>query len=516
MSELFTNFVARSLFLVAALVFAAGTGLGQSLHYAITHVTVVNPGSEMPQLDRTIVVSGHTITAVVPSKDFKPTTSLRLIDAQGKFVIPGLWDMHMHFRDAGRDLKMDVANGVLGLRDMGDVAKEVFPLRDAIAQGKQTGPKIVACGPIVDGPDSWSNPKFTVSVKSADEARAVVHSLKEQRADCVKVYDGISRDSYFAIIDEAKKLGVPVVGHLPSAIGVREASQAGQRSLEHGAALAGGSTAEAAYIQRRLDPSTLQEALRTKNFTLIPAKIASDETMMLDHFSQKVADETYSLLAQNGTFVTPTLVTQRALTFPDDLVKEDDSRMQYVSSEELNWWKPENGMLTKYRTPEYISIRKREYDLLLTEVHRAQTIGVHLLAGTDITIPFTYPGFSLHDELALFVKAGLTPSQALETATTNPALLLGLSKEWGHISPGFGANFVLLNADPLMDIANTKNIHAVVLSGEFLDRTHLDTMLREAEVSRDSTKADAHKPFTNRQAKPDVIPVGSASQSPQK
>lgn len=167
-----------------------------------------------------------------------------------------------------------------------------------------------------DGPDSWSNPRFTISVETADEARAVVQSLKEQRADCVKVYDGLSRDSYFAIIDEAKKLGVPVVGHLPSAIGVREASQAGQRSLEHGAALAGGSTAEAAYIQRRLDPSTFQEALRTKNFTLIPAKIASAETMMLDHFSQKAAYETYSLLARNGTFITPTLVTQRALLRP--------------------------------------------------------------------------------------------------------------------------------------------------------------------------------------------------------
>jgi imidazolonepropionase-like amidohydrolase len=486
------RFLAHSLFLLAALVPTAGPVLGQSMDYAIEHVTVINPGSGEPQSDRTIIVSGHTISAVVPAKTLKPTTSVKVVDGRGKFVIPGLWDMHMHLRDAVRDLKMDVANGVLGLRDMGDVAKEVFLLRDAIAEGKQTGPKIVACGPIIDGPDSWSNPRFTISVKTADEARAVVQSLKEQRADCVKVYDGLSRDSYFAIIDEAKKLGVPVVGHLPSAIGVREASQAGQRSLEHGIALAGGSTAEAAYIQRRIDLSTFQEALRTKDFTLIPAKIASDETMMLNHFSQKVADETYSLLARNGTFITPTLVTQRALTFPDDLIKEDDSRMQYVSSEELNWWKPENGMLTKYRTPEYITMRKREYDLLLTEVHRAQTMGVHLLAGTDITIPFTYPGFSLHDELALFVRAGLTPAQALETATTNPALLLGLSKEWGRVSSGFGANFVLLNADPLMDIANTKNIHAVVLNGEFLDRRHLDTMLREAEISRVSSKADAH------------------------
>jgi len=329
-------------------------------------------------------------------------------------------------------------------------------------------------------------------VKTADEARATVDSLQQQGADCLKVYDGLSHDSYFAIIDEAKRLGLPVVGHLPSAISVREASQAGQRSLEHGIALAGGTTTEAAYIQRRLDPSAFEEALRTKNFALIPAKIASDETMMLDHFSTKVADETYSLLALNATFLTPTLVTQRALTFADDLIKENDPRTQYVSAEELNWWKPENGMLTKYRTPEYIAMRKREYDLLLKEVHRAQTMGVHLLAGTDITIPFTYPGFSLHDELALFVKAGLSPSQALETATTNPALLLGLSKEWGRVWPEYIANFVLLNADPLKDVANTKNIHAVVLNGEFLDRARLDQMLREARIPNDSSKPASH------------------------
>jgi imidazolonepropionase-like amidohydrolase len=492
MSMMPNTFVSRFPFLLAALLFSAGTVLGQSMDYAIEHVTVINPASGKRQPDRTIVVSGHTITTIVLSKDFKPTASVRLIDGHGKFVIPGFWDMHMHFRDAGRDLKMDVANGVLGLRNMGGVANEVFPLRDAIAQGKQVGPKIVACGPIIDGPNSWSNPQFTISVTTTDEARAAVVSLKQQGTDCIKVYDGLSRDSYFAILDEAKKLDLPVVGHLPSAISVREASQAGQRSLEHGIGLAGGSTAEAAYIQRRLDPSAFQEALRTKNFALIPAKIASDETVMLDHFSTKLAEETYSLLALNATFLTPTLVTQRALTFADDLIKENDPRMAYVSAEELNWWKPENGMLTKYRTPQYIAMRKREYDLLLEEVHRAQTMGVHLLAGTDITIPFTYPGFSLHDELALFVKAGLPPSQALETATTNPALLLGLSKEWGRVSPGYIANFVLLNADPLTDIGNTKNIHAVVLNGEFLDRARLDQMLREARIPNGSSQPASH------------------------
>jgi hypothetical protein len=275
-----------------------------------------------------------------------------------------------------------------------------------------------------------------------------------------------------------------VVGHRPVAITVRQASSAGQRSLEHGIALSGGSTVEEEYDQRAKDQSAFQDAMRTKNFALIPAKIAVDITMMLDHFSQERADATYKMLAKNDTFLTPTLVTQREITWIDDLSTQPDPRMQYVSAEELQYWKPENGMMSKYRTPEYIATRKREYAKILEEVHRAQTLGVRLLAGTDITIPYTYPGFSLHDELKLLVEADLSPMQALETATTNPARLLGLSKTWGRVQPGFTANLVLLSADPLADIANTSKIDSVVLNGEVLHRARLDQLLAEARVEK--------------------------------
>jgi imidazolonepropionase-like amidohydrolase len=224
--------------------------------------------------------------------------------------------------------------------------------------------------------------------------------------------------------------------------------------------------------------------MRTKNFALIPAKIAVDITMMLDHFSQERADATYKMLAKNDTFLTPTLVTQREITWIDDLSTQPDPRMQYVSAEELQYWKPENGMMSRYRTPEYIATKKREYAKILEEVHRAQTLGVRLLAGTDITIPYTYPGFSLHDELKLLVEADLSPMQALETATTNPARLLGLSKTWGRVQPGFTANLVLLSADPLADIANTSKIDSVVLNGEVLHRARLDQLLAEARVEK--------------------------------
>ena len=468
--------------LVGILFFLTSCNRTPTTDYAISHVNIVDVEAGIVRLDATIVLQGNTISTVVASKDSTPPSSLKVIDGSGKFVIPGLWDMHVHFRDAKRDLQMDVANGVLGLRNLGGAIDEVFGLRYAVAHGEQVGPNIVACGPIVDGPNSWSNPQFTISVTTADEARQTVDSLHKQGTDCIKVYDGLSRDCYFAIIDEAKKLGVPVVGHLPSAISVREASNAGQKTLEHGLALAGGSIAEVEYVQRRLDQSAFQEALRTRNFALIPAKIARDETFMLDHFSQKLADESHSLLAKNETFLTPTLVTQRSLTFVDDLNREADPRMEYVSAADRSSWKPGNGMLTKYRTPEYIAMRKREYGKMLDEIPRAHSLGVHLLAGTDITIPYTYPGFSLHDELALFVKAGLTPAQALETATTNPALVLGLTKKWGRVAAGHSANFVILDKNPLADIANTESINAVVLNGRLLDRAQLDQMLNDAKA----------------------------------
>ena len=469
--------------LAAALLLFTGAANAQADDLVITHVTIIDPGAETPRQDMAIIVRAHDIIGVVPRSHLKTAPSVKVIDGTGKFVIPGLWDMHTHFRDAPRDLKMDVANGVLGIRDMGGAVKDVFPLRDTIARGKQLGPKIVACGPIIDGPNSWSNPAFTISVNTAGEARAAVVSLKKQGTDCIKVYDGLSRDSYYAIIDEAKKQGLPVVGHRPSAISVREASNAGQRSLEHGIALSGGSTIEDEYIKRGQDQSVFQEALRTKNFALIPANIAIDNTLMLDHFSQPRADETYKLLAKNNTFLTPTLVTQREITFIDDLSAKLDPRMQYVSSEDLQYWKPENGLLSKYRTPEYIAMKKREYAKMLEEVHRAQALGVRLLAGTDITIPYTYPGFSLHDELKLFVEAGLTPMQALETATINPALLLGLSRTWGRIAPGYAANLVLLNADPSVDISNTTKIDSVLVDGKMLNRAQLDQLLEAAKVT---------------------------------
>jgi imidazolonepropionase-like amidohydrolase len=473
--------VIRCAFLVAMLSGFAVAAAGQSGDLAIAHVTVVNPdGTSQP--DRMVIIHGGEIVSVSPAKASKTRAGAQVVDGTGKYLMPGLWDMHVHFRDAERDLKMYVANGVLGIRNMGGPV-EVYSLREQIANGQLLGPKIVGSGAIIDGPDSFSNPAFTISVGTPEEAREAVRGHKKEGADLIKVYDGLSREAFFAIMDEAKKENLPVAGHLPSSIGVREASNSGQRTIEHGLPLAGGCTIEEQYIQWRVDRSAFEEALTTKNFALIPAKIARDETALLDHFDQQRMDEAFRLLAKNGTFLTPTMVTERSLTFIDDLARTRDPRMEYVASEELNWWKPENGMLTKYRTPEYIAMRKRQYAKFMEEIPLAKAQGVRFLAGTDVTVPYTYPGFSLHDELKLFVQAGFTPNEALETATTNPALLLGLSKTRGRIAPGYVADLVLLEANPLADIENTRKIAAVIANGKLLDRARLDQLLQEAKTN---------------------------------
>jgi hypothetical protein len=221
--------------------------------------------------------------------------------------------------------------------------------------------------------------------------------------------------------------------------------------------------------------------MRTGNFSMIPENIADKGAKILDHFDPQRADELYRAYARNGTYVDPTLVTEYALTYIDDLATRDDPRSRYIPASMRRSWLPSNGMLTRYRTPAYIAYRKRELAKTMEQIPVAQRAGVTFVAGTDMSIPYVYPGFSVHDELGLFVQAGLTPAEALRTATINAARLVGREASTGSIAPGKNADLVLLDSDPLADIANTKKIRAVIQGGKLLDRAVLDGLLAEAE-----------------------------------
>lgn len=278
---------------------------------------------------------------------------------------------------------------------------------------------------------------------------------------------------------------MPFTGHVPLEITILEATNAGQRSIEHGIEDRGVSTAEQELIDLQKKQDFMAEAMRTKNYSLIPEAIARNGNLQLDHFSQERADSLYRILVKNGTYLCPTLVVQRWIAFGDTMAEAHDPRQQYIQPGTLVYWQPSMNMLTKYRTAAYIDYVKRRYAAHLQQIAREQAAGVQLLAGTDLTIPYTYPGFSVHDEMELFVTAGLTPLQALQTATTHPVEFFGLQQTMGSVTPGKLAELVLLDDNPLTDIRSANRISAVITHGKLLRRPELDAMMsRAAEAAK--------------------------------
>lgn len=464
--------------------FAAGSARAEEPEIVLDHVRIVDVtrGEVLPA--GTVVVRAGKIAEIRSGERHDHQGSRpgsTVLDASGMFLIPGLWDMHAHIRDPEREFRMLVANGVLGIRDMGGEPEKIFRWREQAASGGMQGPNVVACGPIVDGPDP-SNPPISITVRDAVEGRAIVEKLKTMGADCVKVHDRVPLDAYRAIADQARRSGLPLVGHIPVHVPTRVAVEAGQHSIEHQIGLRGSSMAEEEVMEAEARENVIAEAMKQGDFSLIPEAIARKGNLLLDRFDSGRAQDLYRDFVKHDTYLDPTLVTQYSLTFVDELSRREDPRMRYIPAAEREYWKPEKGMLTRYRTPAYIAYRKREFAKTLEQIAVARRAGVSFVAGTDMWLPYVYPGFSTHDEMALFVQAGLSPLEALRTATLNPARFLRLERSTGSIQKGKAADLVLLAADPLQDIANTKKITAVILRGKLLRRPDLDVLLRTAET----------------------------------
>ena len=445
---------------------------------AFTHVTLIDMTGTPPKPGMTVVITGNRITSIGRVGKVRLPSGAKVIDASGKFLIPGLWDMHVHFTEIERSFPLFIANGVTGVRNMGGDLEDLLRWRTAVASGKLLGPRIVMCGPIVDGPQPAAHGP-TLDVSTAAEGRQTVDRLKERGADCVKVYDRLPRDTYLAIIDQAKRKVIPVVGHVPEAMTTMEASDAGQKSIEHlGTILQGCSSIEDEL--RRLEAAPMPSG---GDFSEFPRRIAARGERMLDTYDGQKAKQLFAHLAKNQTWQVPTLVTKQALTFADDFDRNGDERLKYIPQSEQKRWSPQQNFLLRYRTPEYIVYSKRLFQKELELVDAMHRAGVPFMTGTDLSIPYTFAGFSLHDELALFVQAGFTPMEALQAATRNPAVFLGDQGSQGTVEQGKVANLVLLDANPLVNIRNTQRIFAVVLDGRYLPKETLQRMLTNAEAA---------------------------------
>jgi hypothetical protein len=442
----------------------------------ITHVTVIDPENSKEIQDRTVIISGDRISEVRDSGGMKPPAGARVVDGRGKYLIPGLWDMHVHAVFAERLDSMFptfVANGVLGIRDMGTSMPlaEIDRLRHETANGSRLGPLIVAAGPILDGRPKPLRPNF-LAITTPEEGRDTVRRLKTAGADLIKVYSELSRDSFLAIADEANKQNIPFAGHVPFSVSALEASDAGQKSMEH-------------LWGIYLSCSSREEELRSemlKGGVNLPGseriRLEMDEAAA--SYDEGKAANVFAHLAKNGTWMVPTFTA----VVPDSEIFDarvtTDPRLKYIPQAIQKRWTEAAAAGA--------AIKSKSFERKLQVVGAMHRAGVPLLAGTDTAWiqPYTYAGFSLHDELALLVQAGLTPMESLQTATINPARFLGMEKDLGTIEKGKVANLVLLDADPVSDIRNTQKIDSVVLKGKLLTRTDLDKLLQDV-----ATKAAA-------------------------
>lgn len=460
------RFLASFLALVAlaAIAFAQAASPVLIIH----NVTIIDMTGGPMRSHRTVIVRDGKIEEIVDSDPGVSRKHAIHVNGTGKFLIPGLWDMHVHmvFGDwfpHGKEITLPlfIANGITGVRDMGgelDVLKE---WRKEIEAGTLIGPRMWISGPMLDGPQ----PRFpsSVAIKTPEDGRRAVDDLKQRGVDFIKLQSLIPRAAVFAIADEARKQNITFVGHVPDAVRASEASNAGQKSFEHLIGIfAGSSPLEDEFING------------TKN-----------DAKFLSTYDPPRAAALFALLAKNHTWQCPTLVWERGGNLIEETDFAHDARAKYVpaSWKDVTWKRFAQQILHDFNTDDS-AMRRHFVEKELEVVNAMHRAGVEFLAGTD-TPPgvYIFPGFSLHEELQRFVVAGFTPMEALQTATLNPARFLGMEDHLGTIEKGKLADMVLLDANPLDDIRNTQKIAAVVVNGRYFSRADLDKMLAGVETA---------------------------------
>jgi len=455
-----SRLVPRLILVLLACLATARAGDAQTLR--IVNATIVDVATGELRRGSTIVVQGNRIASVGAG-----TTAAggQVVDAKGSYVIPGLWDMHTHafFGDRtpeSRDLVLPlfIANGVTGIRDMGSSLEPVLRARADVAAHRLLGPRMIVSGPMLDGP-KVSFPA-SIAITSPAVGRDTVDSLKRRGVDFIKVQSGVARDAYFAIADQAKRVGLRLDGHVPDAIRASEAIAAGQRTFEHLIGIFEASSPdEDKYITDTYDGGTKRPGVFLKTYD--PAR----EALIV----QKVAAA--------RIWQCPTLFWERGQWLVDTVNVMNDPDLAYAAKSWIANWAKSRASILKGLASDPLPVRVEFVAHELDVVRKLHAAKVPFLAGTDTPAGVdVLPGISLHLELERFVAAGFTPLEALQTATLNPAIFYDELGDFGSVQPGRIADLVMLSANPLSDIRNTTAIAGVVADGRYLSSADLDRL----------------------------------------
>ena len=454
----------------------------------ITGVTVIDGAGTAPAV-RTVVLKGEAIDAILePSRPVPAGATI--VRGEGKFLIPGLWDMHVHLAVRPEPelaertmLPLFLANGIVGVRDMGGPLERVLGLRDTVQRGALPGPRILTPGPFLDGPGD-ADPSF-VRVPDAASADAAVAMLLGKGVDFLKVQAGLGADAYHAILKSAAARHATVVGHVPVSIDAREAIRSGQRSLEHiSPALVGDALVLFACSSRSTQLLAELRAIERDRAAGPAAVIREREValrrQLVDTFDPAQAHSLGVALAAANVAIVPTLVWSNSFR---PLAADDDGHevpMEFVPAATRTRWQAARAQYLQAAQPADYALNASVAKTAARAVGALHAAGATVLAGTDTFDYFVLPGSGLHRELALLVEAGLTPLEALQSATRDAAAFRGTLQREGTIAPGKRADLVLLDADPLRDIRQVSRIAAVVQGGRVLSRADLDALLAAA------------------------------------
>jgi len=427
-------------------------------HYVITNVNVVDvkKGAVIP--DRSVVIVGDKIEKIT-GKKVKLKKTAMIIEGKGLYLIPGLVDAHVHFLDPATFGPLCIAYGVVLVRDLGNTTSQAVSLREKLEKGEILGPEMMITGRILDGVPPFIPPVST-GIATPDQGRAAVQKLASAGVDQIKVYSGLERDVFLAIIDEANKIGLKTVGHIPETVFIEEAAQAGQKSCEHMFGLG------------KIIAKLLGESLNLER-----GGMGTDVGYFSrqDEVDQKELKTVLGRIRDHGMVVCPTIgVIKQGIHFPE-IFNGEFPMAEFVSPQVKRIWKmwessqsdPED--LKKYQAS-MMRFLKKLCDLDFT-----------LITGTDLLFPGLVAGYSLHREMMIWQEAGISPADILRSATINPVEFMGLENRLGSVEEGKAASMVLVRDNPLKDIRNAEKIESVFLRGRYFEREDLDDLLKQVK-----------------------------------
>lgn len=422
--------------------------------FVIFKVTIVDVEKGILEKDCTVTVSGEKIQHISKQSNIDILKGIQGIDGSGLFLMPALIDAHVHYVDRATFGPLMIINGVLFVRDMGNPTDDILALRGKIKTGEILGPEMITTGSVLDG-NPPAIPQISIPCKTSEEGRDAVRKQVSAGVDQIKVYSGLPKDVFLAITDEAHKLGIKPVGHIPESIYIEDAANAGLKSSEH-----------------LFGFGKIIAKLLGQSVNLTAGGMGTDVPyfLRLNECNKEEFRGVLRRISATGMHVCPTLVVFKHGAHYKEIFSGDYQMLEYVSPMVKGMWKaiwggqPENDLIPKLLPP---------MQEIVKELHAR---GIQLMIGTDLLSPGVIAGYSVHEEMALWQDAGISPPDILRSATIIPATFMTVDNRLGTVAEGKMASFVLLRSNPLEDIRNTDRIESVVFRGRYFSRDDLDQL----------------------------------------